>query len=155
HPEEHAIRTGLRGQVQVRRDRSSRAEYLDELRVDERRMRRQESQAPDPGDAGRLRQERPESAAVVRVAVGVHGLAEQSHFRETLLRERLELGQHFASPPAALAAPREGNDAEGAELVAAFDDRDVGLKGGIAPDMPELIGGRVLRKIENNGPLPL
>src|SRR5262249_6749612 len=35
------------------------------------------------------------------------------------------------------------------------DDRDVGLKGGIAPDMPELIGGRVLRKIENHGPLPL
>src|SRR5262249_11893529 len=50
---------------------------------------------------------------------------------------------------------REGHDAEGAELIAALDDRDVGLKGGAPRDLPELVDRVLLGELEREGMAPL
>ncbi len=92
------------------------------------RMRARE---PDPIDARNLvdRFEQPGEVAVgiVRRRVVIHDLAEQLHFAMPGLGRLPHLGQDVGLGPHPLVAARVGHDAEAAELVAPFDDRDVGL----------------------------
>ena len=59
--------------------------------------------------------------------VGVDPLAEQRDLEDAVLREPLHLVDDVAHRTAPLAALRERDDAEGAELVAPAHDRDEGL----------------------------
>ena len=56
------------------------------------------------------------------VAVGLDGLAEERHFAHAAVHEVRDLLADLVDGPAGLAAAAVGDDAVGAELVAAVDD---------------------------------
>ena len=83
----------------------------------------------DPRDLRDLfvdaREQAGERGPVVEVeSVGVDALAEQRHLEHAVLREPPHLVDDVVDRPAPLAALRERDDAERAELVAAPHDRD-------------------------------
>ena len=59
-------------------------------------------------------------------AIGIDVLAEQRDFPHALRRQAGDLGQHVLERPRDFVTPGVGHDAEGAELGAAFHDRDEG-----------------------------
>ncbi len=82
------------------------------------------------------------------VAVGLHRLAQKGHLLHAAGDQHLHLVDHLGDGAAALAAAAVRDDAEGAELVAAVDDRHVGcgargLGEGLRPELPAcgLLGG--------------
>ena len=102
------------------------------------RMRAGEPDTLDAVDVvHRLEQAGEIAARVVRRLVVVHDLAEQLHFASAVRRGLADLRQDVGLRPHALVAARVRDDAEAAELVAAFDDRDVRLHRVVPPRHPE------------------
>ncbi len=89
-------------------------------------MRREE---PDPLQAVDLTDRGEEVSEVVAVgqivAVGVDVLAQQRDLPDTAVRQKTGLPGDVVDGAANLAPTAVGDDAEGAELVAAVDDGDV------------------------------
>ena len=63
---------------------------------------------------------------MITVAIGVHVLTQKCHLPEPASNEIPNLTEDTEQGPAPLSPPGEGNDTEGAELVAAAHDRDPG-----------------------------
>ncbi len=59
------------------------------------------------------------------VAVAIHDLAQQRHLFDALSNQGTNFGRDFAHRPAALSPTPVGDDAEGADVVAAVHDGDV------------------------------
>ena len=116
------------------RPSAGRASASRKPRRDVPRMRARE---PDALDARRrrerLEQRREVAGRIVGRLVVVDDLPEQLHFACARRRRLADLGQDVGLRPHPLVPARVRHDAEAAELVAAFDDRDVGLDGIAAP----------------------
>ena len=69
----------------------------------------------------------------------VHGLAQEFDLNEAVVQKVLDLAQDVRHRPAALRSPCVRDDAEGAALVAALDDRDHALVGGVPADRLEVV----------------
>ena len=67
-----------------------------------------------------------------RVAIRIHGLAEQLDFGVAGIGEAARFGEHGVAGAAAFRSPRVRDDAVGASVIATFDDGDVGTEGIIA-----------------------
>ena len=78
-----------------------------------------------PANLANRSQQFREAPLPFRVAVRIYILAEQLNLGVARIRHAPRLGQHRRRRPAALFAARVRNHAVRAELVAAFDDRDV------------------------------
>ncbi len=130
-------------------------EQLAELRRDERRVRREKTNAPKPVSSREPFEETGEGQAGFRAAVGVDGLAEERDLAVSPRREVECFELDLARPPAALPASRERDDAERAELIAPFDDRDVGLGTRSPRDRLELIRGGIGRELQKGRAVPL
>ena len=148
HPVQDAVRPGLRRQVEVRRDVSAGGERFDHRIVDEARVRRQKSQSPDSRDPRHFGEQLPEPRPVLRIAIGIDGLSQKRDFAVATPDERAHFFEDLGGPPAALPAPREGNDAERAELAAPLDHRDICGEAGTAGDLTELVHRRLDRQLE-------
>ena len=113
-----------------------------------REMARVRAGKTDPLDAVDVvnRFEEPDEIArsVVRRLVMVDDLAEQLHFLAALRRGLAHFSHDVAPGPHALVAARVRYDAEAAELVAALDDRHVGLDRIRAPSDPQRPGDVVV-----------
>ena len=80
-----------------------------------------------PGVSWMARKRSARSGALGQVvAVGLHRLAQERDLAHAALGQHRHLVRHLGDGPAALAAAAVGDDAEGAELVAAVDDGHVG-----------------------------
>ena len=93
------------------------------------RVRAGEADPLQPVDVVEALEERREVARrVVRRLVVIDDLPEQLDFPRPGVRRLPRVGEDVGDRPHPLVAARVRHDAEGAELVAAFDDRDVGLQ---------------------------
>ena len=113
-------------------------------------VRGDEPEAAESLDRATPPQELSQAGAVLGVGVGVDGLAEEHDLGETPIDEVANLLQDLRRAAAAFPAAREGHDAEGAELIAAFDDRHKGLESGAAANLAELVDGRIPRQIDRD-----
>ena len=75
------------------------------------------------------------------LAVGVDVLAQEGDVPISGLGELPDLGQNVLGPPGPLPPPDIGDDAVGAEIVAAVHDGDPGLDGALPPDREALGDG--------------
>ncbi len=78
-----------------------------------------------PGDFAYCGQQFCECLLPCRIFVGIHVLAEQLNFRVAEIGHLAGFGEHRVGGAAAFFSAGEGDDAVGAEFVAAFDDGDV------------------------------
>ena len=167
HPAEHRVVARLDRQVEVLADRVARRHRGDQPIRQVPRVRRHEPQARDAGRRRRARRRSRAAAPPCRagrrveaapapalrgdvreaglgrqvVAVRVDVLAEQRHLAVAAPGERPRLGDDVVERPAALGAAAERDDAVGARLVAAVDDRQPGVSGGFAADAIPVDGG--------------
>ena len=129
HAGQHAIRSGLERQVQARAEVRNFPEHGDDLWGEIFRMRSHETQPGEPGQFRHLTQqacERRVAGSVLIEAVGVHILAEQGDFLRAVVDERPAFVKDGSGVAGFLTAPREGDDAVGAEVVTALHDVDEG-----------------------------
>ena len=108
---------------------------------------------PDPFDAfdpAHHPQQTGEILPRPRVPVGIHVLAEKLDLPVSVRGEVQDLCQNAVHRPALLPAPAEGNDAVGAEIVAAFHDRNVGADAAFPEGFggPDLVPGAVPARLE-------
>jgi len=96
---------------------------------------------PDPVDAfdlvDGLQQAGEVAGRIVRRGVVIDDLAQQLHFPPSARRGLPHLGDDVGLGPHAFVAARIRYDAEAAEIVAPFDDRDVGLDRVVPPSHPQ------------------
>ena len=122
HRRQHRIRRRLEREVDLRHHLAALGHRRDHAVAHVARVGRGVADALEPVDLlGRPQQI---GEIVGPVMIGVHGLAQEHHFAETLRDRRPYLTYQIGERQAALAAARIGNDAVGAELVAAALDRD-------------------------------
>ena len=133
------------GRARSGRPRRARPTRSSSTRLGCEVMKRTRREPLDPPGAA---QQLAEAEALLGIAVGVDRLAEQRDLRVTERGDVRELVEDLGRAAAALAAPRERDDAEGAELVAAFDDRDVSLEARLAGDLAELVDGVLGRQLQ-------
>ena len=91
------------------------------------------------GAIGRRAKEGADGLAVAMlaapvIAIAVDDLAEQGHLAHALVHQAADLVDDFVERPAAFHAAAEGDDAEGASVAAAVDDRHVGGHGCLAAE---------------------
>ena len=127
HGLELGVGAGLHGQVQGGADLGGEGHGLDGVVVEVGGIGRGEAHPLDAVHGGDLAQEPAEGRR--SVAVGVDCLPEEGDLPEALLREVAHTAQDLGRFEAALAAAHVGDDAEGAELVAAADDGHPGVGG--------------------------
>ncbi len=121
------VRSGLHRQMEVVADRRYFVDRLDEVAREIVGMRGGEANAADATDAGnRAQQVDKFPPPRRRIAVGIHRLPEQLNFGVAGIGEAARFGQHGIGRAAALWAPGVRNNAVGAGVVAAFDNRDIG-----------------------------
>ena len=115
-------------------DFRQRAHRLDQPGRDVAWMR---ARKPDPLDAIHLADASQQigeiAAGDIRRLIAVDDLTEQLHLARARLRGRAHVGNDVRDRPHALVPPRVWDDAEGTELVAPFDDGDVGLERILTP----------------------
>ena len=159
HRREDAVRSRLHGEVQVGHQRVEVAMRSDQIVVHVVGMAGRVAQPVDAGDLGQPKQQAPEApfAPVRTLALpGVDVLAEQRHLAHALGRKPRRLGDDRLDRPRHLGAAGIGNDAEGAELVAALLHGQEGrvaagcVAGGMRPrrqpvEHAELLGDREIR----------
>src|SRR4051812_48546929 len=88
-------------------------------------MRRGEAHALEAVDGAASTQQLAERVLVAELhAVRVHVLAEQRDLDDTVVDERLYLGEHVTGSAIALPPTQRRHDAERARVVAAHTDRD-------------------------------
>src|SRR5882757_9252172 len=92
-------------------------------------MRCGEANALDAGNFSDGGQQLRKAFLSIAIAVRVHVLSEQLNFSVAEIRELTSFSQNRGGRPAAFFSASKGNDAVGAELVAAFDDCDVSPMG--------------------------
>ena len=152
HRLEDAVGARLHRQVQVRHELRHLAMGGDQIVVHVARMGggvADARQALDLGqrpDQPRQRPGRPPVRARLAV-IGVDVLAEQRDLDRARRHQLARLGQHRRSRPRIFGAARIGHDAEGAELVAAFLDRQERRAGAHAVAAPA--GGRTCSRPGN------
>ena len=114
------------------------ADGLDQPRAGMARMRAREPDALDAGDIVDLGEQLREVAAgIVRRLVVVDDLPEQLDLAAARVDGLADVRQDVGLGAHALVAARVRHDAEGAVVVAPFDDRDVRLDGIAAPRDPQ------------------
>ena len=115
--------------MQARAEVRNFPEHGDDLWGEIFRMRSHETQ---PGESGQFRHltqqacERRVAGSVLIEAVGVHILAEQGDFLRAVVDERPAFVKDGSGVAGFLTAPREGDDAVGAEVVTALHNVDEG-----------------------------
>src|SRR5438552_3479277 len=133
HGAEHAIRTGLRWQVNVIADFFVALDGLNDVRAKIARMRRGEAHAAHAGHFRRGAQKFGEfHFGRRRIRIGIYGLPEELDFGVAKRGELTQFAENGIAGAAALGAARVRNDAIRAGLVAAFDDGEIGAPGIVA-----------------------
>ena len=132
HPLEDLVAAALGGDVEVSRDPGQVADGLEQVVG---HVVGEVGDELDPLDAGQMswsRSSRSESRVIAAVGlaelVAVDGLAEQGDLLDPLVGELPRLVDDRAGGPALLGAADRGDDAVGAELVAAHHDPDERLE---------------------------
>src|SRR6266436_4459165 len=129
HSSEDTIRTALHGKMNVGHQLRHVAMSGDQLIVDISRMRGRVADSTETGQAGQLADKpaKPARTAVRTLPViRVYVLAEKSDLAYPRRHRATRLRQDLRDWTRVLRAPRIGNDAEAAELVASFLDREKG-----------------------------
>ena len=138
HRAQHRVRTRLQRQVHLRHDGAALRHRRDHAPAHVARMRGREADAREPLHPARGPQQVGE---VVRaVVVGVHGLAQEHDLPETLRHGRPYLAYQVRERQTAFAAAGVGDDAVGAELVAAALDGDPGAHARLALGLEVAVG---------------
>ena len=97
------------------------------------RMGSGKAHAPHAGHLRHARQQlRKAPARRRRVPPGIHDLAQNLDLRVTGVHQAAALGDNLRARAAALRPPRHGHHAEGAALVAAFDDGQISAEAVVA-----------------------
>src|SRR5207237_9718200 len=113
------------GQVDVIAESGNGLDGLDDGGAEVAGMGSGETHALDAGNFRDGGEEFGEGALPCRIFVGIYVLAEELNFAVAEIGHLAGFGKDGAGSAAALFAAGEGNDAVGAEFVAAFDDGDV------------------------------
>ena len=116
---------GLDRQIHVLADGAEVGHRVDDVVGHVLRMRGQE---PEPGEPGNC-VDRPQQIGQTRIVgkvmpIGIDRLTEQRHLAHAAGGQPLDLGHDVGHRAAPLFAAAIGNDAVGAEEIAAVDDRD-------------------------------
>ena len=120
-------------------------------RGDVPRVRTRKTDPRQPLDSAQALQQRREiTGGIVRGLVVVHDLSKQLHFPCTGRDGVPRVRQDVRHRPHAFVPARVRHDAEGAELVAAFDDRDVRLDR-IAPPRNPQRKRHIVDRIQRHG----
>ena len=127
HGGQHLVVARLEGQVHVLAHFTEPRHRVDDVVAHVRRVRGQEAYPLDAVDfVRRLQQIAQVPVARQVVAVRVHVLPQQCDLFHAPLGQQPCLAHHVLYSAAHLSAAAIGDDAEGAELVAAVDDGDIG-----------------------------
>ena len=139
HVLQDLIRAGLQRHVQLRAHRRGFRHGVDDIRGKFRRVRGGKPQALEAVDLAHFAQQLRESKAIARHfwigeihAIGVDVLAQEGDLRNSLIHQRLYLGQNIARPAVLFLTAQGGNDAEGAGVIAAHGHRYPARVGGFA-----------------------
>ena len=153
HPPEDAVVAVLEGDVQVFDDLLLPGDDVDEMVVDHLRVEVVEAD-PAEGELHQLLQQvRQVGPAVPVGAVAGDVLGDDDELLDAPLRQGPGLLHHVLHGAAAVPAPELGDDAEGAPVVAALGDAEVGVPGRGGEDPAELVH-RGVDVPEAAGPLP-
>ena len=129
HGGEHAVGARLHGQVDLAHQFRGRAIGVDEALGEFQWVRGGVAQAFDAGNFRHVGKQQREVGFVAidhAAPVGIHVLAQQSHFPDALVGQVRYLGNHVVEGSAEFLAARVGHDTEAAILAATFHDRDEG-----------------------------
>ncbi len=150
HGLQHPAGAGLEGQVQLLGDLGVLRHGVKELFGGVSGVAGHEADQKVPGELGDLGQQVREVHAAVQVlAIGIDVLTQKGDLLAAAVNERLALGQNGLRAAAALPAPDIGDNAIGAEIVAAVHDGYPGLQGRI-PHLGNALGNgaRLILNIE-------
>ena len=132
HRRQHAVRSRLDRQVQVRDQFGNTGINVDQSLRQLARMRGGVADAFDSGDLGDVFDDQREVGlfftAGHRATVGIDVLAEQGHFLDALRGQAGDFGEHVVEGARDFLAAGVGDDAERTELAAALHDRDEGRR---------------------------
>ena len=162
HVVEHGIVTGLNGDFDVRHELGKVGDGVHQIVVEVVGVRGQEADALDALDFVHQAQQAGQVGAIGDVfAVAVYDLTEQGDFFDALFCQRADFGDNIADGTAALDAAFVGDDAVGAGVRAAVDDRDMRAdqfapaRGrGASVHRPSLRSGAWFRRFRGSGSRP-
>jgi len=129
HGLEYGGAAGLDGEMDVVAEGRNGVDDVDDIAGEIAGMRGGKADALDAVDLTDRGEKLREGAFAGWIPVAIDVLAEELDFCEARLSDSLGFGEDRGAGAAALFAARVGDDAVGAELIAAFDDRDVAAVG--------------------------